>query len=144
MININNKTVLEECPRLCFEYETTIKNLSATLYEIYTVDYESKIATVVSHFNQNGISTIITTIYKDSKATHHYHGWGEDDVIEMNKDDYMAMFKIGGVLRPVNFDNIEKFNLNDKLEHSVDSESMMGIQVSDATSNVKMLIHAMA
>lgn len=67
----NIKNVLQENDKLCYEYDSSVDELSASVHEVYTVNYADKTATVVSCFNQCGIPAIITTVYSGAAARRH-------------------------------------------------------------------------
>lgn len=144
----NIKNVLQENDKLCYECDSSVDDLAASIHEVYTVNYTDKTATVVSCFNQCGVSTIVTTVYSGGKASHFYNGLADDDEIVMSAEEYNAMFENGGFLRPVKFDAIENtaaYNGVDSLDisYQVDSSSEMKIGVSDKNANVKMAIHVL-
>ena len=144
----NIKNVLQENDKLCYECDSSVYELAASVHEVYTVNYADKTATVVSCFNQCGVPAIVTTVYSGGKASHFYNGLADDDEIVMSVEEYNAMFENGGFLRPVKFEAIENtaaYNGVDSLDisYQVDSSSEMKIGISDKNTNVKMAVHVL-
>lgn len=116
--------------------------------------YTAHTASVNTTFNKNGTSSKVTTIYRNHKVSHYYHGMAPDDQITLSEKDFAALFDVNGALRPVSFQHLSsdcrtllqnnERTPSEKINYKVLSNDCLEIKIHENTAETIIKIHILS